>query len=386
MKTWKRVFALLLALVLTVSLCACGNESADSSEPPSAGPSLDPSAAPSIEVDLTQDAITFAAGLSGDDVLLTVNGETIPADLFLSWLFWDCYYFEYTYYYYGLTVASFTDLLLEDTVNSAVYNTVLRQKAAQLGCLPTDAQLQETSDKQQDEGQEYYDSLKTAYGLSDGSFDYLTSISYYQENLLEALVPTATEEMLNNFVYQTKHILLKTVDDQNQPLSDDETAAQRALAEDILARLQAVEGEEQLALFDELMNQYSQDGRDENGDLYAPDGYVAVLSAGAASNDLRMVEAYENASLALPIGGLSGLVESEYGYHIILRGEVADTEPYAGQCRSYQLDLLIDALVEEAEVIRADALTGIDVAGFYERYFAYQNAVMEQYEAGHTEG
>ena len=394
MKNRKRLPALLLALALAVSLCACNvaadptdgtagpdpsqNYGAVSSPNPSAGPSQDPDATPSIKADLTQDAVAFSAGLAPNHVLLTVNGEGVPADLFLYWLFWDCYYFEYSYYYYGVTVADFADMLLEDTVNMARYYTVLRQRAAELGCLPTDAQMREAMDELLAEGQEYRDSLKTAYGLSDESFDYITTVSYYYENLLDARVPAATGEMLNGFVYQTKHILLKTVDDQNQPLSDDEIAAQRALAEDLLARLQAVEGEERLALFDELMNRYSQDGRDGNGDLYAPDGYVAVLGAGATADDLRMVEAYEEASLALPIGGMSGIVESTYGYHIILRGEVADTEPYAKQCRSYHLDLELDALADAAEISRAAALDALDVAGFYERYFVYQNAVMEQ--------
>ena len=381
MKAWKQLLALLLCLALAASLCACGEVTQDptgGAVSPSPDASLDPSAAPSIKVDLTRDATDFAAGLSGSDVLLTVNGETIPADLFLYWLFWDCYYFEYTYYYYGFTVADFAGLLLEDAVRSAVYYTVMRQKAAQLGCLPTDAQLQEARDNMLDKGQEYYDSLKTAHGLSDGSFDYLTSITYYQENLLDALVPAATEEMLNNYVYQVKHILLKTVDDNREPLSDDELAAQRALAEDLLSQLQAVEEEERTALFDELMNQYSEDGRDGNGDLYSPDGYTAVPG--------EMVTEFEEASLALPIGGMSGIVESTYGYHIILRGEVEDFTDYIEDCRAYQMDLELDKLAEEADVTRADALADIDVPDFYERYFAYQNAVMEQYEAGNAAG
>ena len=379
MKNWKRIFALLLSLALTVSLCACGGVNGDptsgtANPSPNDGTSQDPDTEPTIEVDLTQDTIAFAAGLSGDDILLTVNGEDIPADLFLYWLFWDCYYFEYSYYYYGVTVADFVDMLMDDTVDMAAYYTVLRQKTAELGCLPTDAQLQEAKDKMLADGQESYDNLKTAYGLSDWSMDYLSTVSCYYENLLDALVPAATDEMLNSYVYQVKHILLKTVDDQNQPLSDDEIAAQKALAEDILAQLQAVEGEERLALFDELMNQYSEDGRDEEtGDLYAPDGYTAVPG--------DMVAEFEEASLALPIGGLSGIVESSYGYHIILRGEVADLESYADECREHQMDKEMDALTETAEITRAPALDALDVATFYERYMAYQNAVMEQYEA-----
>lgn len=384
MKDWKRLSALPLVLALAVSMCACGaadptggTASPDPSQnygavsSPDPGASSDPGASPSIEADLTQDAVTFSSGLSPADVLLTVNGEGVPADLFLYWLFWDCYYFEYNYYYYGITVADFADMLLEDTVDMALYYTVLRQRATELGCLPTDAQMQEAMDDIMAEGEEYYVGLRSAYGLSDESFNYLTTSSYYYENLLDVLVPTVTDEMLNNYVYQVRHILIKTVDDENQPLSDEEIAAQKALAEDILAQLQAVEGEERLALFDELMNRYSQDGRDGNGDLYAPDGYTAVPG--------NMVAEFEEASLALPIGGMSGLVESTYGYHIILRGEVEDFTDYIEDCRAYQLDSELNALADAAEVTRAGALDTLDVAGFYERYIVYQNAVMEQY-------
>ena len=419
MKNRKRLPALLLSLALTASLCACGGGAEDpagtasASSPPdsysgtSSGPfqgivdfftglfgnggetpgpgpssvispdpgaSQDPSAAPTIGVDLTQDAAAFSAGLSAGDVLLTVNGEEVPADLFLYWLFWDCYYFEYSYSYYGITVADYAELLREDAVRTAMYYAALRQRAAELGCLPTDAQVKEARDQLLADGQEYYDNMKAAYGLSDGSMDYISTISCYYDNLLNAVAPTATEEMLNSYVYQVKHILLKTVDGQMQPLSDDEIAAQRTLAEEILSRLRAVEGEEQRSLFDELMNQYSEDGRDANGDLYAPDGYTAVPG--------EMVPEFEETSLALPIGGLSGIVESTYGYHIILRGEVEDFTDYIEGCRGYQLDRELDSLVEAAEVTRAPALDRLDVAGFYQRYFAYQNAVMEQYYAG----
>ena len=385
MKNRKRTPALLLALALTASLCACSGLTSDpttgtANPDPSLNPasSPNPSAAPSIEVDREQDAIAFAAGLSGDDILLTANGEDVPADLFLYWLFLNSYYFEYTYYYYGITVADVADNLLEDTVDTAVYYTVMREKAAQLGCLPTDAQVKEARDNVLAEGQAYYDSLKAAYGLSDRSFDYISTVSCYYENLLDAMFPTATEEMLNGYVYQVRHILLSTVDNATGAALDEETvAAQRALAEDILAQLQAVEGEELEKLFDELMNQYSEDGRDGNGNLYAPDGYTTIPG--------KMVPEFEEASLALPIGGLSGIVESNYGYHIILRGEVDDFEEYIDGCREYYLDKEMEALMETAEVTRSDALAGIDVPGFYERYIAYQNAVMEQYrkeEAG----
>lgn len=393
MKNRKRLLALLLCLALTVSLCACGPAGGDETASP------DPGASPSLQADLSKSALEFAAGLSAGDTLLTVNGVEVKADLMLYWLAMSCN--DFLSYYgmmYGLQLtddagdgATFADQMASSAVTIAAYNVLLQQKAAQLGCLPTDAQTQEARDTMMANGQEYYDALKTAFGFSDESMEYMFLSDFYYENVLNIIAPTATEEMLNNYVYQAKHILLKTVDTDAErilqddgtyaypSLSDETVAEKRQLAEDILAQLQAAEGEERLELFDELMNRYSEDGRDDKtGELYSPDGYTAV------SGD--MVPGFEQGALALTPGEISGLVESSYGYHIILRGEVADIDSYAEDCRMHQVDQTLRAMLDEAEVTRAPALDALDTAAFYERYVTYQNAVMEQYEAAHAVG
>ena len=382
MKKRKRLLALLLSLALALSLCACVNPDGDGSASP------DPSATPTIEVDLSQDIIAFSTGLSKNDVMLTVNGEDVAANLFLYLLFWDCYYLEYNYYYYyGLSVDmnAAAEALLEDTVDRAVYYAVCHQKAAELGCLLTDEQQAELAASKAGDNAELYEQDKASFGLTDESMDFIATNIYYYDNLL-GTIPMPTEEQLNNYVYQTKHILLLTVDTNGTPsynedgeygypsLDEETVAAQRALAEDILARLRAVEGEEQLALFDELMEEYSEDGRDKDGHIDAA-GYEAVLG--------DMVPGYEQGSLALGFGEISDIVESSYGYHIILRQEVefrkATAEEYAEDYRSYLLEQKMDEWTGSAQVTRAAALDNIDVAEFYDRYFAYYQAVIDQY-------
>ena len=376
MKNWKRLLALLLSGALALSLCACGSGDdqpsgsprVTSTDAPSASPepSADPEPTPSIEVDLTQDILAFSAGMSASDELVTVNGMGVPADLALYWLYMNCYNFESGYGMYGLALADFVDLLLDDTVSMCGYYTLLRQKAAELGCLPTDAQVQEAHDRMAESGQEEYDLLKAAYGLSDQSMEYIFTMNTYYQNLLDAMVPEATDEMLDNYVYQVKHILFKTVDDSRQPLPDEEVAQKKAQAEDALAQLQAAE--DLPAKFDELMNELSEDGRTEDGVLAAPDGYTATPG--------EMVPEFEQAAFALKPGELSGIVESDYGYHIILRGEVDDIQSYAGACRERELDSRIDPLLDSAELVRSDALNSLDVAQFYRRYTAYQAALV----------
>lgn len=387
MKNRKRMLALLLSLALTLSLCACGSpDQADSSEPPSP----DPSPQPSIEADLSKDVLDFSAGISAGDTLLTVNGVEVKADLMLYWLAMSCENFMsyYGMYGYQLTDAvpsgggdTFADQMRLSAVNIASYNILLQEKAAQLGCPPTDAQAQEARDRMMADGQENYDMLKAAFGLTDEGMEFLFLSDVYYENVLNAVTPTVTDEMLNRYVYQAKHILLKTVDTDAERVPQDdgtygypalpaETVAEKErLAEDILAQIRAAD--DPAAKFDELMNEFSEDGRDENGDLYSPDGYTAVLG--------DMVPGFEQGALALKPGEISGLVESSYGYHIILRGEVPDLESYTEDFREYQVDREVEAMLDEAEVTRAPALDALDVAAFFDRFNAYQHALAEQH-------
>ena len=392
MKNWKQILSLLLSLALIVSLCACSAEDSggtespaspdasagDSSENPDASLDPDVEATPEIEVDLDQDATTFSAGISPDEELLTVNGTPVNADLALYWLGMSCSNFMSQYGYFGLSLAdvideegaTFGDQMRDSAVTIGAYNILIQKKAAELGCLPTDEQIAEAKERMMAEGEENYEMMKTAFGLTDETMEYLYLSNSYYENVLDVVVPTATDEMLNNYAYQAKHILLKTIDDSQQPLSDEEIAKKKKQAEDFLAQLQAADDLE--AKFDELMNEYSEDGRNEDGALAAPDGYTAVLG--------DMVPEFEAGALALKPGEISGLEETSYGYHIILRGEVEDIQSYADECREYHLDDELEAMLDETEIVRSAALDELDVADFFNRYSAYQNAVFAKYQ------
>ena len=401
MKHWKQVLALLLSGAMALSLFACNTSAAPTgsddspdassaggfwdflgglfgggkeSVPPSAAVSGDPaaSASPEIVADLTKPPLAFAAGLSAGDVLLTVNGEEIPADLMLYWLNYNCYVFMYQYGLYGLTLSDYGGEMLDQAVSLCASEALLRQKAAELGCLPTDAQVQEARD-QIAASPDTIELFKSGYGLTDSSIEYLFLADAYYNNMLAAVTHEPTDQELakyldDNKIYRVKHILLKTVDDNRQPLPDDQIAAKRSKAEDLLSQLQGVSADGLEAKFDELMMANSEDNPQNN-----PDGYIA-------GPDLTMVEPFETASLALKDGETSGIVETEFGYHIILRLPIPE-ESLTGYRNDFRAAALNDQAAqwrEEAEIVRSDALTGLDVADFYARMNAYQQALEEK--------
>ena len=389
MKNWKRLLALCLSGAMALSLFACkpGGSDADPSADPSAALSGGPdasaapnaSASPEIVADLSQGVLEFSAGLSGGDTVLTVNGEAVPADLFLYWLDYNCYYFTSYYGVYGLSLSDYADDMMEEAVYFCVSQALLRQKAAELGCLPTDAQVQEARDSLDGETLEM---LKSGYGLSDDSVNALALSNAYYNNVMEALTHEPSEEELEDYitakgVYRVKHILLKTVDDSRQPLPDDQIAAKRAQAEDFLSQLQSAS--DLPALFDRLMNEYSEDGRGDDGALAAPDGYLAAPG--------QMVSAFEEAGKALKAGELSGIVETEYGYHILLGLSLAPfTEEEEAQYReSFRPDAM-DDLVQQweaaADITRADILSTLNPADFFSRATAYRQALYEKDAVG----
>lgn len=370
----QRLLALLLAAGLVLSMAACGDPASDSSSAPSADPSS--TSSEEIVADLTQDLLPFAAGMEASDTALTVNGQEVPADLFLYWLALNCAYFQQNY---GLPLdGSYGNAVLQDSLTMTAYYVIMEQKVLEEGCPLTDEQRSEIQAEMVADGQETYDNRKLLFNLTDETMEFIYSVSDYYDNLLHTLTSAPTQDELNQYVYQAKHILLLTVDMGGTPtvqdgayvypsLDEETIAEKKALADDLLSQLRSSDDPE--ALFDELMNEYSEDtGLESN-----PDGYTTTVG--------QMVPAFEETALSLEFGEISDVVESSYGYHIILRGEVEDLDSYADQYRQSLLDARIDQWLEDAEVTPVEAIENLDVANFYNRYNAWQTAMAEQLQA-----
>ena len=374
MKLRTRLLSLLLAGMMALSLAACtGSDTEDTTPPPSESPSDSGSLLPADFTPDTavEDLCLATAGIPGDFALLTVNGVPVTAYTYLYWLTSNISYLET---YYGMTMdsdATLADYLKEVSLNAAVQYNLIAAKAQELGY--------ELTQEQQDEldgnmaltmmmmgGEEtFQDELRKA-GFDYDTFYAINAASYYYAQLRDGLYadrPTAEEMdtyIEENDILYAKHILLMTVDpDTMEPLDDATIAEKKATAEDLLAQLQA--SSDLLTDFDTLMNEYSED----SGLVSYPNGYT--FTAG------DMVSEFENATRELEFGQISGLVESTYGYHIILRLD-PDTEDARAEYRSNLLYDQLDAWTDEADIALSDEYEALDVPLFYEKYTAYQNA------------
>lgn len=181
-----------------------------------------------------------------------------------------------------------------------------------------------------------YKKFLKSQDINESFIDMLCKSMICSEKLADIAVsenPITDEERSEEFNrlseegnYKAKHILILSVNPDNmQPLPQDEQDEAKSTAQQILARVQ--NGED----FDALMNEYSQDpGLAQN-----PDGYVF--------SDGQMDENFENCTKGLAIGEI-GFTESAYGYHIIKRLPLEQSDLESAITSSLRAKKLSDAM------------------------------------------
>ena len=278
----------------------------------------------------------------------------------------------------------------EQAENSVKLYAAIENMAKEYGVEMTDedkASLEENRAAAIEElgGEEEFQAYLEELGISEDSFNRLSSASYLVEGLTDLVLEEGSPlylapEDYNQYAIYADHILLSTQDTTTgEALSEEEIEAKRATAEDLLAQLQEAEDVE--ALFSQLADEYSEDpGRDSypNGYIYAPG---------------TMVTEFEDAAASLNPGEISGIVESTYGYHIILRKDLtqglADDPDQKRTLAQNHLDSLLQLAMQEAEVTASDKLDTIEPGTLYVSYTTWLNekaAAEDAENAGNTDG
>lgn len=373
---------LALTLSLSVALAGCVAPAAEGS--PSPAPTQPAVSAPVdlTAVDTSLSMSEYTTGLKPDGVAMTVNGTPVLNSRYLYWLAYHCDYIQSIYQtYYGTAPdwneAGLVDIIREEAQGVASSAQVLMELYRQHNITMTEAQQQELDALLESYPQEELDKMLSSYGLTKEEYREIYSDNFLYTNLIAQVVPAPTEEQLRDYikaheVFGVKHILLKTVsadqtDEAGNVTQSKEAynAQRRQLAEQLLAQLGQADDREEL--FDRLMEEHSEDGRGPDGKLLSPEGYVF-------SEADSLVGGFREATLELEEGELSGLVETDYGYHILLRLPV-EPASVESQCRDELVNQFLAAHMEEAEVEVSDHIESLDIAAFYRAFQTYQAAV-----------
>lgn len=365
-KTLRRALASILALVMALGLLSgCGS---------------------------SYDPVQEVMGYKGSTPLFTVNGADVTAEEFYFWLAQQMD--QAASYFSAMGMETDWSMEMGDTTageslkqaaqSYAVLYSVVASKAAENGCSYTkedqadyQEELAAAKEAMGDEA-DYEQNLKSMC-ISEAGFEKVSSVRYLYNHLVTALfqegkpdapdAETLKQYAEDNDILAAKHILLLTTNmDTGEALSQEEIAQKKAKAEELLTQLQAVTDPAQLETkFDELMKANSED----TGLADSPDGYA--FTAG------EMVEEFEDATRALEPGQISGIVESSYGYHIILRLDPATAQPVRLQWGNEQLQsTMMDQWIEEAEIVTTETYDNLDVGDFYDKLTAYRESLEPQ--------
>jgi len=367
----KKYLSGLMALLLLLAVCTGCGENGEN------GGDDGPISSKGIYYDIT--------GIEPQETVLEYNGNTAPAEMYFYWLGYSCSYVEYMINSYNFY---YTDLINEDgtivwdgamddttpaqyakdsTESNVLSYMVVEDLAKEYGVALTDedkASMEEnlTQQIEQAGGEEAFQQSLREIGVSQETYDRISAAGYLLDHL-EAMAADPASGLYappaDDDAY-VDHILLMTVDSETrEPLSEEDIAAKKALAEDLLAQLQAADDVE--ALFNQLVEEYGEDpGR------AASSGYLV-------NPETNFVQEFLDAAFALKPGELSGIVESEHGYHILLRKEL--TEEQLATVASNHLTELLTERLEAAQdsLVRNEKLDGIDAGAFYNSYLDIMN-------------
>ena len=340
MKLKRNIAALLCAGMLITSLSACAGSDVRSYETPD--PSASELPVETDDVDTATADYTYAfEKYSPETVVMSINGLPVTWNEFFYWTMYNRSYLEM---YFG-TIEDWSAANVgnpEQTNNQAILESVegsiVNYRSLESNLIDMGVEL---TDEQKVDIENIWLQQVDQYAEGDVEVflkDYLAP-AFLTEDLYKTLIQAETmyfagaekmfgdeykefsDEEVAEYVTSAdlvaaKHILIKTVGDTDPntgmpvELEESEIAEKTAQAEDIMSQINSAA--DPAAKFEELMKEFSED----TGLAIFPEGYV--FGAG------QMVAEFEEGTRALEVGGISELIKSTYGYHIIQR---VDTNP-----------------------------------------------------------
>lgn len=380
----RKLISLLLVLMLILTMTA-GCSKSESQQPEVTVPVPDYNEVPTLFQDIT--------GIPHDKIVMTVGNTELPAELYFYWVCYVCSSLEYNilseysnYGMYGSCInretmsidwtSSYANMPLmeyalaqaEDTIK--YYMSIEELAAEKNAGLTTANQVDmENAFRQAVEemgGGDAFINYLNMLGISRASFDRISAASYLYMNLLDLVFQEGSDlyladEDYNNYATYADHILIATQNMQNgEMLTQQQRVEKYQLAIDLVEQIRAAD--DPIAKFEELAAEYSDDPNRETN----PTGYIYTPGT--------MVDEFEAAASNMLPGEISDPVQSDYGFHIILRRDLVsalneDESKKVNVAREYLNQLLVRQR-SNSEVTYDECLTTIDWTNFYSSYVA----------------
>lgn len=388
----KKLVCVLLAVLMSLSLlagCAAGETAPE--DYAEAAENL----VPTMFYDIT--------GIPHDQTVVTVGNTEVPAELYFYWVCYVCSSLEYNilseYSNYGMYStcidketmsvnweSSYAGVPLMDYALAQVEDTMkyymsIEELAKDLGVGLTTANLVDMENtfhqavEEMGGGDAFLNYLKML-GISRENFDRLSASSYLYMDMLDLAFQEDSElylepEEYNSYATYADHILIATQDMKTgEAMTPQESVEKYQLAETLLEQIRA--SGDPVATFEQLADEYSDDpGREEN-----PTGYIYTPGS--------MVTEFETTAASLEPGEISDVVQSDYGFHIILRRDLLaaleEDESRKVEIAKEYLDGMLIRKRSGSEVTYDVCLDGVDWVGFYKEYITEVDRIAAEME------
>jgi len=354
----KKLLALSLAALMTFgALTGCGSEKP---EPDAEGtPDASTAQTPELPEASGIDYAAMYAEFAPETVVMTLNGMDITWDIYFYWMhrsvsLIEQYYGELNWEEILESGVTVEEYVRESTESYIKQYWVWLAKAQELNLELDDDDYAELEKIYQEDIMSsggdvaLFEEFCAANFISEKMYNemninmIMTSkifAHYFGEEGKDHPDEAVQEYIDESGVMRAKHILFKTIDDGYMPYDEETVAAQKALADETLEKILAcTTQEEMLALFDELMFELTEDPGIEG----FPDGYYFVEG--------EMEENFHAGAAALEVNEVSELVESFFGYHIILRlpiGVDDEVDTYGNSMRYEAATRALDEMYED---------------------------------------